>query len=65
MKKILAEYAPLLGIGAVIVILDQFTKNWVRSTLDFMEIYRPDLWITEYRAHYALEKHRRGLWHVR
>jgi signal peptidase II len=48
LKKIVIDYAPLLIIGAIVVALDQWTKAWVRSTLDYMEIFRPDLWITEY-----------------
>jgi signal peptidase II len=47
-KKILSDYAWLIGIALVIAILDQVTKEWVRNNLSYGEVYRPDLWITQY-----------------
>jgi signal peptidase II len=47
-KAYASAYAPLFSIGAIIVFLDQITKEWVRNNLDYMEIFRPELWITEY-----------------
>ena len=47
-KKYLIDYAWLVGGAFIIVLLDQITKEWVRSTLTYGEIYRPELWITQY-----------------
>ena len=47
-KKYLTDYAYLLGIAATIVLLDQVTKGWVRSTLTPGEVYRPELWLSRY-----------------
>lgn len=47
-KKYLLDYAWLLGIALLIVLLDQATKEWVRNTLTYGEIYRPDLWLSRY-----------------
>ncbi len=48
MKKYLKEYASLLIIAGLILLLDQLTKAWVRHNLSVGEIYRPDLWLSEY-----------------
>lgn len=48
MKKYLKEYASLLIIAGLIILLDQLTKAWVRQNLSIGEIYLPDLWLTEY-----------------
>jgi signal peptidase II len=47
-KKYLTDYAWLLGGALIVVLLDQSTKAWVRNTLTYGEIYRPDLWLTKY-----------------
>ena len=47
-KKYLTDYALLFGIALVIILLDQSAKNWVRETLTYGEIYRPELPITQY-----------------
>lgn len=48
MKKYLSETASLFWIAATIVLLDQVTKSIIRANLSLGEIYRPDLWITQY-----------------
>ena len=47
-KKYLTDYAWLLVVVLAIVLLDQSTKTWVRSNLTYAEIYRPDLWLSQY-----------------
>lgn len=42
------NYWFLLIIAAVLLTLDQVTKELVRRNLAFMEIYRPDLWLSNY-----------------
>jgi signal peptidase II len=46
--KILKDYLSWLVISGLLVILDQWSKNWVRAHLTPGEIFRPDLWITQY-----------------
>jgi signal peptidase II len=48
LKKYFADYVLLFSIAGAIVLLDQLTKIWVRTNLQFTEMYRPDLWISEY-----------------
>ncbi len=48
MKKHLTSYAVLFLIAGIIVLLDQLTKEWVRLNLQLGEIYRPELWISNY-----------------
>ncbi|MEW5867786.1 MAG: signal peptidase II [Chloroflexota bacterium] len=48
MKKYLADYAWLFSIAGIVIFLDQWTKQLVRTNLMHSEIYRPDLWITQY-----------------
>ena len=48
MKKHLTSYAILFLIAGIIVLLDQLTKEWVRLNLQLGEIYRPELWISNY-----------------
>jgi signal peptidase II len=47
-KKYLVDYAYLLGIAGLIIVVDQLTKGWVRSTLTIGEVYHPELWISRY-----------------
>lgn len=48
MKKRLQDYLFLFLVAGAIILVDQLTKNWVRQNLNIGEIYRPDLWITDY-----------------
>ena len=48
MKKYLWDYVLLLGIGGVIVALDQWTKALVRTKLPFEEVWSPWPWLAPY-----------------
>lgn len=48
MKKYIVDYLMLFTIAGLIVLLDQWTKSWVISTLPFGHIYNPDHWLTQF-----------------
>jgi signal peptidase II len=48
LKRYLQDYLMLFLIAGVIVVLDQLTKSWIRQNLLIGEVYRPDLWISNY-----------------
>ena len=48
MKRYLRDYAFLFSVAGVIIILDQITKNIVRSQLALGEIWAPWDWIIPY-----------------
>ena len=48
MKKLFTSYAVLFLIAGVVVLLDQLTKEWVRLNLQLGEVFRPELWLTQY-----------------
>jgi len=48
LKRYLQDYLLLILIAGVIVILDQLTKFWIRQNLLIGEVYRPELWISNY-----------------
>jgi signal peptidase II len=48
LKKLFNSYAVLFLIAGIIVLLDQLTKEWVRLNLQLGEIFRPELWLTQY-----------------
>lgn len=48
MNKRLADFSLLILTAAIIVLLDQATKRLVRAHLAYGEVYRPELWITQY-----------------
>jgi signal peptidase II len=48
LKKYLGDYLFLFLIAGTIILVDQWTKDWIRQNLALSEIYRPDLWITKY-----------------
>lgn len=48
MRKYLSDYFSLFLVAGLIVLLDQLTKYLIRSNLALGEIYRPDLWITQF-----------------
>lgn len=47
-RKTLSTYAILFVIAGFVIFLDQLTKAVVRQNLMLGEIYRPDLWISQY-----------------
>jgi len=47
-KYVLRAYALLAGLAAFVVLLDQATKNWIRSTLDFGDSWAPWEWLQPY-----------------
>jgi signal peptidase II len=48
LKKYVYDYLFLFSIAGVLILLDQWTKSLVRANLDMSEIYRPELWISQY-----------------
>jgi signal peptidase II len=48
LKKYLKAYAFLLPISLTLVVLDQWTKTLVRTSLQFNEIWMPIEWLTPY-----------------
>jgi signal peptidase II len=48
LKKYFTNYAFLALIAGIIVLLDQVTKEWVRLNLQLGEVYRPELWLSQY-----------------
>jgi signal peptidase II len=48
LKKYLKDYSLLFLIAGIIVLLDQVTKQIVRANLAVGEVYRPDLWISQF-----------------
>jgi signal peptidase II len=48
LKKRLSDYAALFLIAGIVILLDQLTKAAVRNSLQIGEIYRPELWISQY-----------------
>jgi signal peptidase II len=48
LRKYLSDYFSLFLVAGLIVLLDQLTKYLIRSNLALGEIYRPDLWITQF-----------------
>ena len=48
MKKYLPDYAFLFLVAGSIILLDQVTKYIIRANLAMGDVYRPDLWITQF-----------------
>ena len=48
MKRLIKDYAYLLSISGAVILLDQVTKNLVRSNLHFGEIWPQNHWIVDY-----------------
>lgn len=44
MKELLRKYSGILGIAFVIVVLDQWTKGWVRANVPVGTSWLPDSW---------------------
>lgn len=48
MKRYPADTVPLFLIAGTVLILDQASKALIRATLNLGEVYRPELWISQY-----------------
>lgn len=48
LKKHLADYAFLFLVAGGIILVDQVSKYIIRANLAIGEVYRPELWITEF-----------------
>jgi signal peptidase II len=48
LKKFFTNYAVLFLIAGIVVLLDQLTKEWVRLNLQLGEVFRPELWLSNY-----------------
>ena len=48
LKRILNNYGLLVTIAAAIIVLDQLTKYIIRANLPLGQVYRPDLWLSQY-----------------
>ncbi len=48
MKKYIGDYALLLGLAGIIIFIDQYTKELVRTRLAFMEEWAPWPWLLPY-----------------
>lgn len=47
-QRYLTDYIVLLAGAAIIIFLDQWSKEWIRTNLAYGEIFRPDLWLSQY-----------------
>ncbi len=48
MKRHFGDYIPLLAIAGLVVVLDQWTKNLVRTNIPYSEIWAPWNWLLPY-----------------
>jgi signal peptidase II len=48
LKNKILDYLSIFLVSGVIVILDQITKAWIRQNLMIGEVYRPELWLSNY-----------------
>lgn len=48
MKKFFSNYSLLIILTGVILVLDQWTKTWVRTNLAYQEMWSPWPWLTPY-----------------
>jgi len=48
LKKYILDYFFLFSVAGVLIALDQWTKSLVRASLVIGEIYRPELWLSQY-----------------
>ena len=48
MKKYAADYAFLFLVAGIIIFLDVVSKTWIRANLMVGEVYRPDLWLSQF-----------------
>lgn len=47
-KRLVIDYTWLLLGAGFIIFLDQISKSWVRNNLALGEVFRPELWITQF-----------------
>lgn len=47
-QRYFTDYIFLFAGAAIIVLLDQWSKEWIRSNLAYGEIYLPELWLSQY-----------------
>ncbi len=47
-QRYLTDYIFLFAGAAIIILLDQWSKELIRSNLAYGEIYRPELWLSQY-----------------
>ncbi len=47
-KKSIWDYAVLLSIAGIVILLDQLTKAVVRLSLAYGEILKPELWLSQF-----------------
>ena len=47
-QRYFTDYIFLFAGAAIIILLDQWSKEWIRSNLAYGEIYRPELWLSQY-----------------
>ena len=47
-RDLLGAYAFLFSIATVIVVVDQWTKLWVRTNINLGGVWQPDHWLTPY-----------------
>jgi len=48
LRQHVQEYIGLITIAAIVIILDQLTKAWIHQNLAYGEVYRPELWLSNY-----------------
>jgi len=48
LKKYISIYSLLVSIAGLVIFLDQITKQIIRTYLSLGQVYRPDLWLSEY-----------------
>jgi len=48
LKKYISIYSLLVSIAGLVILFDQITKQIIRTNLSLGQIYRPDLWLSEY-----------------
>jgi len=48
LKKYISLYSLLAAIAGLVILLDQITKQIIRTNLSLGQVYRPDLWLSEY-----------------
>jgi signal peptidase II len=48
LKKYLVDYGILFLIAGIVILLDRWSKDLIRTSLAMGEVYRPDLWLSQY-----------------
>ncbi len=47
-KRIIIDYLVLIAGAAIIIFLDQWTKDWIRANLAYGEVFRPEAPLSQY-----------------